>query len=195
MRSMGYAAAVAAGLIVPLAFVLPSSAGAQSLAFSGVSHFVGSFEGDDNDDNGDANGYDDGNRDRDTDRDRDRGDGLDRDDNGNDRNDREDWPEDSGNWNDSQPDVTVYGAGLTTSGDVAFVVRVSDAGAFDTVTLNSPALDTGCALNNVTGATAQADRFGNLIFSAQAVSCIPGNYKIAVTESAEETYYGDVTIR
>jgi len=183
MRSMGYAAAVAAGLIVPLAFVLPTSAGAQSLALSGVSHFVGSTEGDDNDDNGDDNrddnGYESGNR-------------SDRDDDG---NDRENWPGDSGNWNDSRPDVTVYGAGLTTSGDVAFVVRVSDAGAFDTVTLSSPALDAGCALNNVTGATAQADRFGNLIFSAQAVSCIPGNYKIAVTEPAEETYYGDVTIR
>lgn len=176
MRSMGYAAAVAAGLIVPLAFILPASAGAQSLALSGVSHFVGSS--DDDDDNGN---------------------GSDSDDSGDDETDDESVPEsaDRGPYSggDSQPDVTVYGAGLSSSGDVAFVVRVSDAGPFDVVTLSSAALDTGCALNNLTGASSQADRFGNVIFSGQAISCIPGNYKIAVTEPAEETYYGDVTVR
>lgn len=179
MRSMGYAAAVAAGLIVPLAFILPASAGAQSLALSGVSHFVGSSDSDDDDENG--------------------SDSDDNESNESDEADDESVPEsaDRGPYGgiDSQPDVTVYGAGLSSSGDVAFVVRVSDVGAFDVVTLSSPALDTGCALNNLTGASSQADRFGNVIFSGQAISCIPGNYKIAVTEAAEETYYGDVTVR
>lgn len=175
MRSMGYAAAVAAGLIVPLAFVLPTSVGAQTLALNGVSHFVGNLEGDDNDD-GDWSDYDD---------DYDNGDDNDRD-NGPDHHDDD--------RDDSDPELTVYVAGLTSSGDVAFVVRASDVGAFDDVTLESPGLDTGCASNDLSGATEQADRFGDVVFSVEATECIPGDYKIALTEDKEEAYFDDVTI-
>ncbi|MGH3937499.1 MAG: hypothetical protein ACRDTG_02520 [Pseudonocardiaceae bacterium] len=180
MRSIGYAAVVAAGLIVPLALVLPTAAGAQSLALSGVSHFVSSSDIDDDNESG---AVDDSSESPESDA------------GGAAESDAEDGSESADLGYESLSGVTVYGAGLSSSGDTAFVVRASDVGAFDIVTLSSPALDTGCVANNLTGATAQADRFGNVIFSAQAAGCIPGTYKIAVTEPGEQTYYGDVAIR
>lgn len=204
MRPIGLVAAAAAGLIAPLAIAMPALAGTESPVLSGMSSIVDGDNGPDNgddkgdngdngpdngyngDDNGNYNGDDNGNHHGDDNGNHhgdDNGDnhGDDRDDNGDDYD---------------GPYLSAYSAGSKASGDVSFIVDVDDAGPFDTYELESPGLEAGCDSTNISGATAESDRFGDLNVSGEADNCIPGKYKIAVfqTGGQEETYYVDVHV-
>lgn len=180
MRPIGYVAAAAAGLIAPIAFALPSLAGTQSPILSGVSSMVGNVDGEDGPDKGPENGPenvpDNGP------------------DNGENHGDR--YDDHDGRWDGSDPDVKVFSSGSKASGNVAIVVDVFDLSPLDNFVLNSPALNAGCAGNNISGAVVGSDRFGHSVVSGQANNCIPGTYKIAISQTGggEETYYGDLTV-
>lgn len=197
MRPIGLVAAAAAGIIAPLAIAMPALAGTQSPVLGEVGSIVGLSDGDgpdnrddngDNrDDNGDNHGDNRDNHDDNRDNHGDRGDRYD------DNGDRYD---DHGRWDDSDPHVKVYATGSRASGDVSFLLDISNLGPFDDYVLNSPALDAGCSGDDISGSIAESDRFGHLNVAGEAFNCIPGKYKIAVSQTgdAERTYYADVKV-
>ncbi|MGH3906814.1 MAG: hypothetical protein ACRDTE_21925, partial [Pseudonocardiaceae bacterium] len=105
--------------------------------------------------------------------------------------------DDNGRYGDDDDvDLSVHASGSEATGDVSLIVDIDDADPFDTYVLDSPSLDAGCFGDDLTGSTAETDRFGHLDVSADANNCIPGEYKIAAYQpgGGEETYYGHVKI-
>lgn len=202
MRPIGLVAAAAAGIITPLAIAMPALASTQSPVLGGVASIVDGNNGPDNGDNGDDNGDNHGdngdNHGDNRDNHDNRGDNHDnnRDDNGDRYDDNGDRYDDHGRWDDSDPHVKVYATGSRASGDVSFLLDISNVGPFDDYVLNSPALDAGCSGDDISGSIAESDRFGHLNVAGEAFNCIPGKYKIAVSQTgdAERTYYADVKV-
>jgi hypothetical protein len=195
MRPIGYVAAAAAGLIAPIAFALPAMAGTQSPILSGVSSIVGDVDGEDGPDNGPDNGdnHDDNGDNHDDNGDNHDDNGDNHDDNG-DNGDR--YDDNDGRWDDSDPDVKAYSSGSEASGNIAIIMDAFDLDPLDSFVLSSPALNAGCSANNISGAVVRSDRFGHAVASGRAINCIPGTYKIAISQTGggEETYYGDLTV-
>lgn len=96
----------------------------------------------------------------------------------------------------NNPDITIYASSSTTTGDVSILIDVTDLAPFMDVELASPALDAACDSNDLDGVTAEADRNGHLDVTGSATDCVPGTYRISLSEQQTpfRTFSDTVTI-
>lgn len=82
----------------------------------------------------------------------------------------------------SNGNISIAAASSEVTGDVSFLIVGSDLNPFMPIEVNSPAVDAGCTGSNLDGLTATTDRNGYVDVLASADDCVPGTYRISVSE-------------
>lgn len=101
-----------------------------------------------------------------------------------DRDDRDDrdFDRDDRDFDRGDADIDIAASSSEVTGDVTFLIEATDLNPFTEIELASPDLEAACESDNIDGFTTTADRDGFVDATASAEDCVPGTYRVSISE-------------